>query len=106
MAVRVASFRTAVRRKLALARTLGDRQGEAQASWNLGLTFLQQGDVVSGIALMQVYVDFAEDIGHPDAAQYAAEVAEIRQWLSEATRPPRRWWQWWRWWRDRPRRGG
>ena len=64
---------------LAIAREIGDRRGEAIASWNLGLAYEEESDLPCAIATMQVCVDYEEEIGHPDAAADAQRVAELRQ---------------------------
>ena len=61
-----------------IAREIGDRRGEALASWNLGDELAKQGDLARAAALMQVYVDFLRELGHPDAEKYAATLEEVR----------------------------
>ncbi|HQP61867.1 MAG TPA: hypothetical protein PKX41_11725, partial [Anaerolineaceae bacterium] len=64
---------------LKIMRKIGDRRGEGNASWNLGLIDEKQGDLVRAVALMQVLVDYERAIGHPDAEKHAARVEEIRR---------------------------
>ncbi len=83
--------------RLVIARALGDRQGEARGSWNLGLALEKQGDLARAVAAMQVCVDFEQEIGHPDAKQHAARLAQVRQRLMGGDAPIKRrprWWQW------------
>jgi tetratricopeptide (TPR) repeat protein len=63
---------------LAIARELGDRQGEAITSWNLGLCYEEQGNFSRAAALMQVYVDYIAQLGHPEAEKRAARVEALR----------------------------
>jgi tetratricopeptide (TPR) repeat protein len=63
---------------LAIARELGDRQGEAITSWNLGLCYEEQGNFSRAAALMQVYVDYIAQLGHPEAEKRAAYVEALR----------------------------
>ena len=62
----------------ALTGLLGDKGGEAIASWNLGLRYEALGGLEKAIALMQVCVDFDRAIGHPDAEKRAAYVGKVR----------------------------
>ncbi|MBC8164225.1 MAG: tetratricopeptide repeat-containing protein [Roseiflexaceae bacterium] len=64
---------------LSIARELGDRQGESTASWNLGLQLAAQGQLAQAAQLMQMCVDYEQEIGHPDAEKYAARLAELRR---------------------------
>jgi hypothetical protein len=80
---------------LAVAREIGDRQGETITSWNLGLAYEQLGDIASAIEAMQRHVDYEREIGHPDAVPHAAMVEALRQRLQGGARGPlsflRRW---------------
>jgi tetratricopeptide (TPR) repeat protein len=62
---------------LTIAREIGDRRSEAIHSWNLGLLY-EESDPARAVALMEVYVAFETEIGHPDAEEDAQRVAEIR----------------------------
>ena len=64
-----------------IAREIGDRRGEALASWNLGLRLEAAGDLSRAVALMQFCVDYERDIGHPDAEADAARLARVQQQL-------------------------
>src|SRR4029079_17779829 len=59
---------------LTVAREIGDRRGEAIASWNLGAVHEELDELAKAVALMQAYVDFLRGIGHPDAEPRAAHV--------------------------------
>lgn len=48
----------------AIAHEIGDRLGEASASWNLGLVYEDDGNLSRAADLMQVRVDFNREIGH------------------------------------------
>ncbi len=63
---------------LVIDREIGNRIGEAIASWNLGLAYEKEGDLVRAAALMQVSVDYEREIGHPDAEGDVAQVEELR----------------------------
>jgi hypothetical protein len=67
---------------LEIAREIGDRRGEAETSWNLGLALEKQGDLARAAKLMQVYADYLLEIGHPDAEKRASYLAEVRQRLA------------------------
>ena len=68
--------------RLEIARQIGDRRGEAIASWNLGLAYEKLNELARSAELMQVLVDFEWEIGHPDAEKDAAEVAALRARLA------------------------
>ena len=59
---------------MTIAREIGYRLGEANASWNLGDELIKQG-----LALMQVYVDYLRELGHPDVEKRAAQVEKLRR---------------------------
>ena len=67
---------------LAIAREIGDRLGEARASWNLGLALESQGELARAAELMQVLVEYEKAIGHPDAEARDARVQQIRARLA------------------------
>lgn len=58
-------------------REIGGWRGEGIWSWNLGLSYADS-DPVRAAELMQVFVDYGHEIGHPDAEADAARVEEIR----------------------------
>jgi len=60
-----------------IAREIGDRRGESNASWNLGLAYEKQERYAEACALMQITVDFERAIGHPDAEPDATRLAEV-----------------------------
>jgi len=69
--------------QLAITRKIGDRRGEAIASWNLGRALEDEGDLSHAAALMQIWIDYLREIGHPDAEEDAAEVAVLRARIAE-----------------------
>ena len=73
---------------LAIARGIDDRRGEAMASWNLGLGLEKQGDLTRAAELMQVYVDFFGDIGHPDTEKHTTYLEQLRQRLADGDSAP------------------
>jgi tetratricopeptide (TPR) repeat protein len=64
---------------LAIAREIGDRRGEGNHAWNLGLVYEKQGDYAQAAALMQILVDYEREIGHPDAEKDAQYLAKVRE---------------------------
>lgn len=67
----------AFERSIAIARALGDRYTEARSCWNYGQYLLSRGEHAEARRLMQVYVDYASLIGHPNLAADAAYVATL-----------------------------
>jgi len=63
---------------LAIAREIGDRRGEGNACWNLGLALEKTGETSRAAEVMQVFVDYEREIGHPDAERDAAYVEALR----------------------------
>ncbi len=68
---------------LAIAREIGDRWGEANACWNLGLAYEREGDLERAADLMQVCIDFERQIGHPDAEKDADYLENVRARLGK-----------------------
>lgn len=64
---------------LLISQELGDTRNIAFASWNIGILLKAQGKLAEAIALMQIRVDYEHLIGHRDAENNAATVAELRQ---------------------------
>ena len=64
--------------QLVIVCEIGDRRGEAVASWNLGDEYAKNNDLPHAVANMQVYVVYLQEIGHPDAANRAQQVAGLR----------------------------
>ncbi len=67
---------------LAIARDIGNRRDETIASWNLGLA-IEEENLARAADLMQAYVDYLREIGHPDAEKRAARVAALRARIAE-----------------------
>ncbi len=65
--------------RLVIAREIGDRRGEAIASWNLGKTLVSQGQVSEALGLLDVWVAYVQELGHPDAEEDARKVAYVRE---------------------------
>ena len=63
---------------MAITREIGNRRGEANACWNMGVEYEKAGDLAHAIELMQVCVDYERELGHPDAEKSAAHVAALR----------------------------
>lgn len=61
-----------------ITQEIGDRSGEAIACWNLGIDYEKAGDLQRATDLMQVCVDFAREIGHPDAEKDADRLENVR----------------------------
>ncbi|MDD4652775.1 MAG: tetratricopeptide repeat protein [Methanothrix sp.] len=64
--------------RLVIAREIGDRRGEGNSSWNLGLTYEKTGDLKRAAEMMQICVSFEQEIGHPDAVKHAERLEAIR----------------------------
>jgi hypothetical protein len=79
---------------------IGAQAEAAKLSWNLGLLYEQRGDLAQAISLMQTYVDFLQQIGHPDVAQRTARIEEVKHQLmeqiSDTPQTPHPWWQFWK----------
>jgi hypothetical protein len=73
--------------RLAIAREISDRAGEARASWNLGLA-LDAEDPARGAELMQVKVDYDREICHPDAEKKAARLKALRARIAGTEQAP------------------
>ena len=67
---------------LEIAQEIGDRRNEGIHCWNLGLLY-EDTDPVRAVELMEVYVAYQREIGHPDAEAHAQRVAQIRARLDE-----------------------
>ncbi len=67
--------------QLAITREIGDRRGEANASWNLGLVYEKEGELRRAAEAMQICVDYEKEIGHPDSENHAAHMKCIRDKL-------------------------
>jgi len=65
--------------QLAIDREIGDRSGEGIAAWNLGLAYEKLGEHAKAAGLMQGWVDYEREIGHPDAEEDAQVVEEVRR---------------------------
>src|SRR5262249_54106619 len=71
-------------RQLAITRQIGDRQGEASASWQLGLALEANQQFEEALPLLEACVAYQREVGHPDAEKNADRVAELRQRLARA----------------------
>jgi hypothetical protein len=58
---------------LEIAREIGDRRGEANHCWNLGLLY-EDSVPARAAELVQVCVEYERAIGHPDAEAHAERV--------------------------------
>jgi tetratricopeptide (TPR) repeat protein len=63
---------------LIIKRAIGDRQGEANTSWNLGLMLAEQGDLDAAIDSVQSSVAIYQQINHPRAEECAMSLAHLR----------------------------
>ena len=70
--------------QLIIAREIGNLQGEALGSWNLGLAYEKAGEFDKAITALEVCVNFERSIGHPDTEKYAAKVNLLRTQLKGA----------------------
>jgi tetratricopeptide (TPR) repeat protein len=67
---------------LFIAESIGDRIDAVRHAWNLGL-LLEDEDPAQAITLMSRFVDYEEEIGHPDAADHAKRVTAIRRQINQ-----------------------
>jgi tetratricopeptide (TPR) repeat protein len=68
---------------LKIAREIGDRRGESDTSWNLGLALEKEGNLSRAADLMQITVNYEEQISHPDAEKDANRVKALRARIAE-----------------------
>jgi tetratricopeptide (TPR) repeat protein len=68
---------------LVIARAIGDRSGEALTAWNIGLIYEQEDRLPDAVNVMQICVQFEQEINHPDAEKDAARVEALRQQLKK-----------------------
>jgi tetratricopeptide (TPR) repeat protein len=73
---------------LAIAQEVNDSRNEGECSWNLGIAYERQAHLARAAELMQVYVDYLRELGHPEAEKRAAYVAQLRQRLAASQNPP------------------
>jgi tetratricopeptide (TPR) repeat protein len=62
---------------LSICREISNRGDGALRSWSLGLAYEEQGNLARAAAALQARVDYEREIGHPDAEEHAAKVAEV-----------------------------
>ena len=75
---------------LAIDDELGDREGKAIGSWDLGETYerrAQEGDLARAAELMQVRVDLLRELGDADAEKLAERLEAIRKRLAGGSGP-------------------
>jgi tetratricopeptide (TPR) repeat protein len=71
--------------RLAIAREIGDRQGEANANWNMALALRKLGRHQEAIPFAEQSLAFFESIGHPQAEEFRPTLA---RWRAEAAASP------------------
>jgi tetratricopeptide (TPR) repeat protein len=64
-----------------ITREIGDRRGQAIASWMLGKVYNDMGDLAKAVEYMQALVDYEREIGHQDARWHAEKVADLQAHL-------------------------
>jgi tetratricopeptide (TPR) repeat protein len=67
----------------AIAREIGDRWGEASASWNLGASYVVLGELRKAVEALQLGVDIYRAIRHPNAEGHAQRLAQLRAKLKQ-----------------------
>jgi tetratricopeptide (TPR) repeat protein len=72
---------------LILFREVQDRQGEAQASWNLAEVLLATGDLAGAAEAMQITVAYEELIASPLATEDAARLADVLAQMRSGEQP-------------------
>jgi len=68
---------------LVIDQATGDKLGEANDCWNMGLLFEEQGNLARAAHLMQVRVDYLASIGHTDVGRYARYLTDLQKKLEE-----------------------
>ena len=61
-----------------IRREIGDKAGEAVTSWNIGLTYEEQGDLDKAESYISRTVQLDEEIGHPALEQFREGLATVR----------------------------
>jgi tetratricopeptide (TPR) repeat protein len=68
---------------LQMFRDMGDGVVVARNSWNLGTLYESQGDLMKAVPLMQVYVDWLQQIGHTVAEEHAQILDQVKSKLAD-----------------------
>jgi Tfp pilus assembly protein PilF len=63
---------------LVIRQEIGDRAGEAVTSWNIGLTYAEQGDLAKAEQHISRAVQLEEEIGHPDLEKDRKGLERVR----------------------------
>ena len=75
---------------LAIQREIGDRAGEAETSWNLGLEYERRGDLARGLPLLESSVRIKEALTHPDLERDQAYLAALKTGCASEAQSPHR----------------
>lgn len=70
-------------RALQIAQNLEDRYSESIYAWNLGLVREHQGRYIEAAQLMQLLVDYEQEINHPDAEKNAERLTDVQRKAAE-----------------------
>jgi tetratricopeptide (TPR) repeat protein len=64
---------------LQLVQLIEDRPGEVLTCWNLGRALASQGNYVRAAELMQRYVEYLHELGHPDSEAFEDHLEDVRR---------------------------
>ncbi len=71
---------------MAIRREQGDRAGEAESCWNIGLTYEDMGDLAQAEEHISLAVEIAEAIGHPEVQTIRDDLEQVREILNSRWR--------------------
>jgi tetratricopeptide (TPR) repeat protein len=67
-----------LKQSLAIQQKLGERAGETESSWNLGLTYKDLGDFAKAEEHISQAMKIAEAIGHPSLERFLDGLKQVR----------------------------
>ncbi|WP_437813540.1 hypothetical protein [Sorangium sp. So ce1078] len=76
----------AVDQQMAIACEIGDREGEAASSWNIGIVVEALGNIRRAAGAMRVCVKFIRSIGHTALQHHETYLNRLRAGLDRSTR--------------------
>jgi tetratricopeptide (TPR) repeat protein len=68
---------------LEICQRIGDVAGVALTYWNLGLLYEEQGDLPTALPLLEHYVQWEEQIGHPNVLAHRTRVDAVQARLND-----------------------
>ncbi len=63
---------------MAIRREQGDRAGEAESCWNIGLTYKDMGNLAQAEEYISLAVEIMEPIGHPELEGCCNDLEQVR----------------------------